>query len=191
MSPTINDKEKIKNYLLSLEKEGEESARFEADGAVLRRDNKLNTGDANSLGESSDKDSTLDMARKKALNILSYADNNKKNLLTKLLRAGFSYDVSSRVCEEMVELGYIDERRQLERLVSVEANQRLRGPYRIIPTLVAKGYSKDMICDVVRELTSSGEVDFEKNARSLIEKKLPSGSIEERRKLLYKNGFKK
>ena len=107
-------------------------------------------------------------ARKKALNILSYADNNQKNLKAKLIRAGFNYEIALRVCEEMVSHGYINESNQLERLILVEANQKLRGPLRIIPALATKGYSSSDVRRVLDRLIVEGEVDFEKNAERLV-----------------------
>ena len=130
-------------------------------------------------------------ARKKALNILAYADNNQKNLKAKLLRAGFGYEVCGLVCEEMISRGYIKEKDQLERLITVEANQKLRGPLRIVPALATKGYSTSDVREVLSRLVESGEVDFKKNARLLVSKKLPEDAgPEEIKQLLYKNGFK-
>lgn len=131
-------------------------------------------------------------AKKKALGLLAYSDNNQRNLKTKLIRAGFKREICDLVCEEMVSYGYINEKNQLERLILVEANQKLRGPLQIIPALVAKGYSSSDVRQVLNRLVEEGEVDFEENAKRLIEKKLPSDADgEDRKKLLYKNGYKK
>ena len=130
-------------------------------------------------------------ARKKALNILAYADNNQKNLRAKLLRAGFGYEVTQTVLDEMIFRGYVNEENQLERLIVIEANQKLRGPLRIIPSLVNKGYSSSDVRRVLKRLTDDGEIDFSANAERLIEKKLPVDSDEEEvKKILYKNGYK-
>ena len=130
-------------------------------------------------------------ARKKALSILAYSDNNKKNLSLKLYRAGFGREIVDTVCREMIDHGYINERDQLERLIVNEANRKLRGPLKIIPALASKGYSTTEIKTVLSDLTSSGEVDFSKNARTLLEKKLPDDADEEEaKKILYKNGYK-
>ena len=130
-------------------------------------------------------------AKKKALNILAYADNNKKSLYSKLVRAGFSRDISSAVCDEMIERGYINERDQLLRLVEAEANRKLRGPGRILPALAAKGYSSSEIRSVMAELCDKGEIDFSKNARILLEKKMSSDANEdEMKRILYNNGYK-
>lgn len=172
--------------------EGEESARYTVTESIYLEIGRPGLGD-----ELTDEDMSaikyadeLVMAEKKALSLLSYADNNRRTLKQKLLRAGFGYEISDTVCEKMCSLGYIDENRQLERLVLIEANTKLRGPERIIPALVAKGYSLADVKAVMRELVDSGVIDFRKNAKTLINKKLPDADIEEKRKFLYKNGYK-
>ena len=134
---------------------------------------------------------TLFRAKKKALSLLAFADNNERTLKSKLCRAGFNSEIASEVVAEMVSLGYINEKRQLERLVLNEANIKLRGPGRIVPALVSKGFSSADIREVMHTLVDSGEVDFSKNARTLLEKKLPEGAdLDEKKKFLYKNGYK-
>ena len=130
-------------------------------------------------------------ATRKALSILSYADNNERSLVAKLQRAGFSRELSETVSREMVGLGYVDERRQIRRLVIREANVNLSGYSKLLPKLVAKGYSSQMIKEVTSSLVKEGEIDFKANAKRLIEKKLPDGATaEEKKTLLYKNGYK-
>ena len=130
-------------------------------------------------------------AKKKALSILAYADNNRKNLAIKLIRAGFDRDIVDQVCDEMVSLGYINERDQLQRLIKLEADRKLRGPARIIPALVTKGYSAHEVREVMTAMVQSGEIDFQKNAGLLLDKKLPDGGNDEEKKtILYKNGYK-
>ena len=129
--------------------------------------------------------------KKKALNILAYADNNRRNLAAKLVRAGFSREIVDTVCGEMIERGYVNEKRQLERIILDEANRKLRGPLKIIPHLVSKGYSSSEVREVLSELVESGEIDFKSNARALLVKKMPDGADEEEvKKILYKNGYK-
>ena len=129
-------------------------------------------------------------AKKKALNILAFADNNRRNLLMKLQRAGFSREITETVCEEMERLGYINELRQLEIIILNEANHKLRGPMKIIASLSAKGFNSRDIRETMNTLVESGEVDFERNAELLLEKKLTSDDEEEKKKILYKNGYK-
>ena len=177
--------------LLSLALEGEESAHYTIDAATYVEIGSPESGsfidtEMLSLIKSADQ---ICRARRKALSLLAFADNNEKNLKMKLCRAGFDRKISDMVCTEMVELGYINEKRQLERLILSEANQKLRGPLRIIPALTAKGYSQSDIRAVMHDLMEAGEIDFRENAKRLIEKKLPDADAEEKRKLLYKNGY--
>lgn len=130
-------------------------------------------------------------AEKKALSLLAFADNNERTLYQKLSRAGFSRDVSEEIAKKMVSLGYINERRQLERLILNEANYKLRGPLKIMPYLVAKGYSSHEVRSLLDELWERGEIDFSENSKKLIDKKLGDGATEDdKKKLLYKNGYK-
>ena len=130
-------------------------------------------------------------AKKKALSLLSYSDKNEVSLRRRLASAGFSREVSDRVAAEMVNLGYIDEKRQLERIILNEANLKLRGPMKIIPALTSKGYSSEEVKTVMRELLESGEIDFKANAKRLLEKRLPGcDDLEEKKNFLYRNGYK-
>ncbi len=130
-------------------------------------------------------------AKKRALWLLSYADNNERNLKLKLRARGFSSEVAAEVSGEMVSLGYINESAQLERLILAEANVRLYGPGKIIPRLAAKGYSVSDIKRTLARLVEIGEIDFKANSDALIEKKLSrDAGEEERRALLMKNGYR-
>lgn len=150
-------------------------------------------------GEEIDEDTYMRMARfdeyhkakKKALSILAYGDNNQKNLIRKLRIAGFAPDLAALITREMVAYGYIDERDQLTRLILAEANDKLQGPNKIFAKLTAKGYESSDIRDVMQSLVEAGEINFKSNAYSLIEKKLPSSATsDEKKTLLYKNGYK-
>ena len=178
--------------LLSLAIGGEESANYTVCGRVYLEIGSPSVGDILTDEEiyTIREYDEYYRAKKKALAILAYADNNRRNLSMKLSKAGFGRDLTDRVVSEMVELGYIDEKRQLERLITVEANGKLRGPLRVIPSLVNKGYSSSDVRAVMHTLMESGEVDFRKNAKTLLDKKLPTADPEERKKFLYKNGYK-
>ena len=180
------------NGLLSLAIGGEESANYTVNSKVYLEIGSPSVGDAltdEQIYLIKEYDEYF-RAKKKALSILAYADNNRRNLALKLSKAGFSRELCDRVVSEMVSLGYIDEKRQLERLITLEANGKLRGPLRIIPALANKGYSSSDIREVMHELTESGEVDFRRNAKILLDKKLPVADPEEKKKFLYKNGYK-
>ena len=129
-------------------------------------------------------------AKRAALSILSYGDNNEKTLHTKLRARSISDTMAAEVVREMVSLGYIDEQRQLSRLITEEANRKLLGPRKIVPKLISKGYSMSDIREALAGLVDTGEVDFDKNRELLLEKHLGlTEDSEEMRKLLFKYGY--
>lgn len=126
-----------------------------------------------------------------ALRILSFGDNSELALKRKLVARSIPSKIAAEVSAEMVGLGYVDEYRQLERLVENEVNVKLIGKEKLFPKLISKGFSREKIESVLEDLISHGIVDFDKNKRLLIEKKLGSDASEEEvRKLLYKFGYR-
>ena len=129
-------------------------------------------------------------AKRAALSILSYGDNNEKTLHTKLRTRGISDEVATDVVHEMVSLGYIDEHRQLERLITEEANRKLHGPRKIVPRLLSMGYRLADIKATLFSLCDSGEIDLAENEERLLNKYLgDSRDTEAVKKLLYKYGY--
>ena len=128
-------------------------------------------------------------ALQKSLNILTFADNNKRALTQKLMRAGFSRDAIEYAVTECVMRSYVDEDRQAERLVSKYASELL-GPYKITAKLAAKYYSSSTVAKAIRRLEEKGEIDFKKNKAELLSQKLgEDASYDEKMKLLYKYGY--
>ena len=129
-------------------------------------------------------------ARLYALRILSYGDNSFATLKRKLISKSISPSVATEICEEMTGLGYINESRQLEKLIENEVNVSLSGKRKIYRKLIFKGYKKEEIEGVLNDLISHGVVDFEKSKKKLISKKFPEGASDEQiRELLYKHGY--
>ena len=184
----------IKNtHLLTLGIDGDgESVRFTVSASVYAAVGRPAVGEALSehvFAELSYADE-LYRAEKKALSLLSFADNNERTLVQKLLRAGFCRDVAQSVCERMVMLGYIDEERQLERLILKGANEALLSERRICEKLRAKGYGTAFIQRVTSRLTASGEIDFSQNRDRLLSRLPDDATDEEKNKLLYKHGYR-
>lgn len=189
----IRKKENSTLLLLGVSEEGE-SARYTVDESVYdgvgapQRGEELSDSQLREIAFADE----YYRAKKKALSLLALADNNERSLKMKLLRYGIRREIAERVVGEMVSLGYIDEGRQLQRFILREANERLVGPYKIIPKLARRGYRGEDIRRAISALVQSGELDFNKNKSILIEKKLgdsPDGDTLEA--LLYKQGYKK
>ena len=104
-------------------------------------------------------------ALQKSLNVLSLADNNQRTLLFKLRSAGFSREACEYAITECVMRGYIDEKRQAERLV-LKYYSELLGPYKIKAKLAAKRYSPSLISATLRALEEKGEINFKENSKN-------------------------
>ena len=123
------------------------------------------------------------------LRIIASSDKSRYELKCKLVQLGYSrasLDEALDLCEEY---GYLDEPRQLERLIEREANQKLRGRYYIRRKLLAKGYQRQIVDRVTDELVDKGEIDFDANLELLAQKKFVTDedgiSV-----LKYKYGYK-
>ncbi len=131
-------------------------------------------------------------ARKAALSLLSYADNSRRRLLEKLLHKGISFAAAEKTVEDMVCEGLLSEARQIESAVFSLAAHRLFGPYRILKDLIAKGYRGEDVRAALHAAIEKGDIDFSKNAKALVLKKLGDAPDEEaKRKLLFTYGYKK
>ena len=136
------------------------------------------------------RDDTEWRAMKKALSLLSASDKNKLALRRKLYECGFGRAEVEMALEYCVNLGYIDERRQLSILIEREANRSLRGREYIRKKLISKGYSSSDIEEVTDALVENGDIDFVFNFNTLCEKR---GAVdaEARRILAYKYGYRR
>ena len=129
-------------------------------------------------------------ALRRALSLLSYGDNSKGALFAKLLRAGFSQSAVRHAVRECEGHGYINEDAQLERKITLLANEKLYGTYYIRARLMRAGYSLSLINSVLDRLVKSEDVNFDLNFSSLCEK-MGTETDEERRALAYKYGYKR
>ena len=134
-------------------------------------------------------DDEIYRATRKAYSIISTSDKSRYALKLKLLQAGFSSEATGEAINRCLELGYLDEERQLLRAVEREANYSLRGKYHVKRKLAGKGYSLSGIDSAIRTLVECGDVDFEANFEKLAEKK-GAQTDEERLALKYKFGYK-
>ncbi len=128
-------------------------------------------------------------ARRRALRILAYSDNNERTLVRKLISKGVSRDAAEATASEMVSLGYIDEVRQLERIIEREVCVLLTGKRKLYAKLTAKGYDKSRIALVIDDLIERGVIDFKNAKEELLRKRLPECcDDEDKKQLLYKFG---
>ena len=128
-------------------------------------------------------------AMKRAVSLLAASDKSVYNVSSRLRQLGFSSESVESAVQECLARGYIDEDRQLRRMVEREANEALRGRYYIKKKLMSRGYRSADIDRVIRALEDDGELNFKSNFERLIEK---NGAHDEdsRRKLAYKYGYR-
>ena len=129
-------------------------------------------------------------AERRALSILSYADNSERMLRMKLSRLGFSREAIAHAVKTAVGNGYIDEERQLRIKISELANIKLRGRYYILEYLRGRGYDIGLVSEVIDKLSDEGEIDFQASFERLAEKK-GTRAREEKLTLLKKYGYRK
>lgn len=125
-----------------------------------------------------------------ALRILAYGDNNRKTLIRKLILKSIPVRIATEIADEMIGLGYVNEEKQLERLIVNEVNVKLSGREKVVMKLIAKGYGRKKIEEITERLISERMIDFEDSKKRLIEKKLSQDASEaEIKALLYKYGY--
>lgn len=107
----------------------------------------------------------FDNARRHAFDILSFGENNKRTLVSKLHRKGFSYELCEKIAVYMENRGYIDEKKQIG-LLCDEYLRKKFGKIKIIGELVAKGYKREDVSEFVQN--ELGDVDFSQNCAYII-----------------------
>ncbi len=128
-------------------------------------------------------------ALRRAMSILSHSDKSERMLARMLImNSGFSREIAEGAVRECVRLGYLDEERQLERLIEKEVSLNLRGRAYIKRKLASKGYSLSKIDSAIDSLSESGVIDFHDSFERLAVKK-GAYTDEEKKALKYKYGY--
>ena len=130
-----------------------------------------------------------DRACKFALSSLSHSDSSKKALYNKLILKGFSKEDAAFAIEYVTSYGYVDEKRQIERIATDLCERQNIGKKKIFARLLSKGYRQSDVSEVISSLVRDGRINFEL-ARARLLQKYPSDITEEqRKKILFKNGY--
>lgn len=105
-----------------------------------------------------------------AFNILSYGQNSKKSLYTKLMKKDYEEEHVLRAIEYCEERDYIDDKAYAKSFIKDKVNLKKHGSNRIRYDLISKGVSKDII-DEVLDLNFDEEYE---RALELADKKVKS-----------------
>ena len=126
----------------------------------------------------------FDNARRAPFSILSCGENNKKTLIMKLQKKGYSYELCKNMADYMEHRGYIDEKKQIGLLCDGFLKKKY-GKLKIINELVTKGYLREDVIEYIQ--TELNSVNYAQNCAYIIENKfmpLPSVSSDDFKKMM-------
>lgn len=83
--------------------------------------------------------------KKKALNLLSRRDHSKKELKYKLIKRGFSAEKIEDILQELINDGYLNDKKFAEEWIKNRINKKPRGKNLIKAELLEKGVDKKII----------------------------------------------
>ena len=110
----------------------------------------------------------FDNARRHAFTILSYGDNNKKTLISKLMGRGYSRELCENVALYMEHRGYIDEKKQMGILLE-NCLRKKYGKIKIAEEFISKGFKREDTVEYLKEAIR--DVDFGANCAFIISQK--------------------
>jgi regulatory protein len=84
-----------------------------------------------------------DLARLKALKLLSYSARSEKGLYQRLRDAGYGNDAAQFAVSCMIEQGFVDDEKMAADYVAFAVERKAFGRYRVVQELVNKGINKD------------------------------------------------
>lgn len=128
-------------------------------------------------------------ARRAAIRILGIGQCSKKKLYEKLRMRGFPHECAKNASDFAAEHGYIDEEWQIKSYLRDLLEKRYIGRRKLIPMLLAKGYSATKINAVIDENYTNK--DFLLFRQKFLEKtfKGKTPTADEIKKALYKQGY--
>lgn len=109
----------------------------------------------------------------KAFVYLSYGDLSRKRLIEKLRRT-FPPELCEQTADRLEERGYLDDLRLAERYAESYYEIRSYGPMRIRQELYGKGFSREVIEQVMEPYS---ELDHREKIAELLEKRFPRETL--------------
>lgn len=119
-----------------------------------------------------------------AFNILSYAQNSKKDIYRKLMRKGYEEEFVLKAIDYCEEKNYINDRLYAESFIKDKINLNKYGQNKIRYDLISKGVSKDIIDEVL----DMNPVDEYERAFELANKKIKSYKNDDKNAIYRKLG---
>lgn len=124
-------------------------------------------------------ESNLSRAKEKALYLLEYRSRSRSELIEKI-KPLYGEDAAEFAADKMVELGLVDDEKFARDFAEELFRRKKYAPKRVSYELVRKGIDRDIIDEVLEELTP----DPEEQIRSLLETKFRNklGDVNSRRR---------
>lgn len=119
-----------------------------------------------------------------ALNILSYSQNTRKDLYTKLMKKGYDEEFVLKAIEYCEERNYINDKLYAESFIKDKVNLSKYGSKKIRYDLIAKGVDKEIVDEV---LDLDPEDEFER-ALELAKKRVRSYKNDDKNAIYRKLG---
>ncbi len=117
---------------------------------------------------------TLRRAHLAAIRILEYGDNNRRTLMQKLMKRGFSHGVAEEITLRMIDMGYVNEEKFARRQVALCAKKGWSRKH-TFSHLISHGFPSSLARQAIEVAEAAGEADFDENRRRYIQKKKEAG----------------
>lgn len=116
-------------------------------------------------------------AKRLAMRFLSVRMYTSREIYDRLRRKGYGDEVAETIVSQLIEEGILDDRNYADCYIADSVNLNLKGMYRIRQELLRKGVPPA----VVERALSESEADFESALRELVERKLLTMEITDRK----------
>ena len=109
-------------------------------------------------------------AVRKATDIISCGENNRRQIISKLSSRGYPKEISESAADYLVSHGYIDEKKQIGMIIRNLVEKKRYGLMRIKAELYKKGYDGAMVSEFLENALAEYEEIFIENCAVLIER---------------------
>jgi regulatory protein len=111
-------------------------------------------------------------AKKSALRFLSIRNHSSQELCKKLSRKKFSEQIIKKVIDELLTLGYLNDRKFAEQYLN-ELMGKLFGPLKIKNEMLKRGISNEIVDDILNEYFNNDDMQKEIIEKILSKNKFP------------------
>ncbi|MEC9488258.1 MAG: regulatory protein RecX [Halanaerobium sp.] len=135
-----------------------------------------------------------EQAKKYVLELLSYRQRSRQEIITRLTKKGFDRDLARQTCEYLAQRGYIDEEKLVRDWIHDGVNLKRKGPRKLYYELKSKGVPDGIIAEGLDEYYPEEEQlqACKETAEKWLKKRgldLEKAARLKLKKYLYRRGF--